>query len=305
LKNKDDYDDYLCDYGEEARAQDKPSKPMSKPTKKKQKKANKTHPTSAFDSNINCDESAVHALFRNLEFDSKSNENLIVYLDTPVEENRKLSCRLKYDKDMNLVRVENLPIKWLNVDMRNQNKGVDGSQKKDIRFSVISQREIKLDEVNAAEKILFDKIKASGVLVECKTGSTEVVENSGEQTKVFAVVKEFRKNSQIFARCSKSTKYEGKLDNWRELFNVARIKMPTAPLVKRIELIEAIRVCLCASHELSDHDERDGTFGPVAHRRELIISFKLEISELSPSDLKDLVCIVWHVAQVMLKVISN
>ncbi len=256
--------------------------------KKKKKKKNVSYASSAFDSNANMNESELHAVFRQLEFESKCSETLIVYLDHLLNE-KKFSYRIKYDKEMNLVRVESLPIKWLSVDVRNENE----TGKKDIRFSVISQKEVKLGE-DLNEREMLDKIKA-GVLEKVKTN------DEFEDKKEFLVGKDFRRCSQIFARYSQSTKYySDKVDNWRSLFAMAKMSLPKN--VKNMSLISLVRVCLSESNEYSEHDERDGGFGKVAHRRELIISFKLDVIELSASDLNDLACIVWHVAQVFLNI---
>jgi hypothetical protein len=263
------------------------NEPAEKKKKKKKRKENLTYASSAFDSNINSNKSPLHSLLRQLDFESKGSENLIVYLDL-VENERKMSYRLKYDNEMSLIRVESLPIKWLSVDIRNEHQSSGG--RRDIRFSVISQQDVKLHE-DLSQRELFEKLKA-GVLEEKKVD---------DEKKTFMVRKELRRSSQIFAKYSKSIKFSGGIDNWRSLFAMAKQKMPAN--VKRIELIELVRVCLCESDEYSEHDEREGGFGKLAGRGELIISFKLDLAGLSASDLSDLTCIVWHVAQVFLNIV--
>ena len=266
------------------------------------------HANSAFDSNISTDQKSLHGLFRSHEFESKASANFVVYLELlnnqivgeEKKNSRTKSYRVKYDTDMNLIRIETMPIKWLNIDVR-----AADANGKDTRFSVISEKlielaepDIELQEKSGLDKSLNDKIRA-GILKELSCiGDGE----DNEKKKVLVVNPEFRSTSSIFARSSNTIKYFGTVDNWKSLFSLAKVKFPSH--LSSIKLLENIRICLCESDEYGENDPHDGQFKVTTSREELIVSFKIDVNELSAVELQDLVVIVWHVAQVFGKILN-
>ncbi len=267
--------------------------------KKKKKKLNKKYANSAFDSNISIGEHEhLHAILRELEFDTKAVDSYIVYLEmvdedlTKSKKKRNTSLRIKYDQDMSLIRVETFPLKWLNIDIRNDSSSnKDLLQQKDVRFNFISEKEIDLDHPKNNQL----KLKLKKCV--CK----EVQEEDNQSIKSLIVNEEFRKNS-VYARHSKTIKYYAKFSNWNSLFNMAKVKFPR--LESRDKLLENLRIGVSETMEFTDNDLQSGLFRIKSQRHELSISSKMHINTMSSREMDDFVNLAWNVAQVFSKIFN-
>ena len=96
----------------------------------------------AFDSNLNIDQQYINSIFIDNEFDSIADDSYIVYLELKdIKTERIIAFRIKYDSNFEFFRAESLPIKWMSIDLRN----LSDEHKKDIRFSLLSDREVATD----------------------------------------------------------------------------------------------------------------------------------------------------------------
>ena len=229
----------------------KPNKPdnQADPKKKKKKKKNKNMKTfSAFDSNINSDDNFLYGIFEKNEFDSKTDNNYIAYVEMSSVKLKKLNAyRLNYNSDLELVRVETLPIKWLSIDIRNLCHKMNKKSSRDLRFSLISEKEIKFGSASdEEEKELFsNKNVLNQIIKDC------IFKKNGDSGNNLILCEEF-KTGEIFIRHSKAIKYQGGFDNWKPIFDLAKIDIPEDFARKWLEFIT---VSISDSDEFSDNDE--------------------------------------------------
>jgi hypothetical protein len=255
--------------------------------KKKRKRKPIKHATSAFDSNISeNNQNKLHNIFEKNEFETLVTESYIVYVEMKTKDNKHLyAYRLKYDFNFELKRIESLPIKWLCVDIRNQNENKAVSY--DLRFMLVSQKiiDLEVDQKVASNLDLFNKFK-NGAIVQLN-------ENSNQKF----IVHEYFRNAQVFVRHSKASKYSGNFDCWKGIFQSAGFNLNELPdHVINSSFYEQIAISLFDVFEHSENDEH-GLFKKEALRKELIISAKIDINSLKTTDLQNLAELYWFIAR--------
>ncbi|CAF0737858.1 unnamed protein product [Brachionus calyciflorus] len=253
--------------------------------KKKKKKRVISQANTAFDSNVKTEANYLNNLFLNNEFDTKISNCYVVYAQLKnIESMRKNCYRLKYDPDIKLVRIETLPIKWLNIDIRNQ---CENKENRDVRFNLVSEKEIDLDDREMIDENESNMILREGIIK--KNADNEPI-----------VIEELRNSPSIFVRYGESIKYYGSYENWKPLFDMANVKFP-----ENISnnLLQNFRVSLSESKEYSDFDER-GVFMTQASRSEVSISSKVDINTLKAVEINDLILLSWHLIQVFSRILS-
>lgn len=248
-----------------------------------------SYATSAFDTNINNDISELNELFMKNEFEMKAKESYIVYLELRnVITDQIKSFRVKYDKDMKLIRIESMPIKWCSIDLRN-NCAQNENRDRDLRFSLISQQEIDIDSLD--ENSEFHGLESS-LSQHLKEGIIKKDENG-----TLRVLNEFRNQSTIYVRHSKFTKYYGNFENWKCVFDLAKVTLPDN-LNKK--LLSMIRVSLSDSNEYSENT-KEGLFKTSSNRKEIIAAFDIDLNNLNTSDIDNVIRLNWFLGQTLIK----
>ena len=244
-----------------------------KKVKVKKRKPAQCRATSSFDSNINTDEQHLHSLFISNEFEAKSSQSYIVYLNT----GHQKECRIKYAEDLKFFKIESVPLKWMCVDIRNTSK-LDGNR--DIRFKLISEKSIELvdDNCESEKTVLNEKIR------NCVFKISE--EN--------LIVKEEFRNKNIFIKHAKSIKYVGSSENWQPIFDLVKAKLPANfPSY----LLNKVTVCIAESTEYSQNNP-NGYFTVMAKQKEVFVSMKVDVKEMKNSECMDIVTVIWFIAKV-------
>jgi hypothetical protein len=264
--------------------------------RRRKKKANIGKATSSFDSNVLSND-AILKLFIENDFETKISECYLVYADelaaTTTQQATSTTCdyRVRYDVNMNLSRIETMPIKWLSVDIRNcgQTKA-----ERDVRFMLTSQKCIAKDQ-SSTEGVKFAGFNAS-VSKSLRKG---IIVKDTDDNETLRVSPEFKDKGNIFVRHSKFTKFYGKYDNWKAIFDLAKVKLPSDVST---EFLEHIRVSFCESHEFSDNDA-EGNFAIQQFRKEILLTFKLEhFNSMKSNQIRDLIILNWFLAQTFLRI---
>lgn len=218
------------------------------------------------------------------EFESKISHTYIVYVELKdVKKKNKTMYRLKYGPDMEFVRLETLPIKWLNIDLRNSRNDSDN---RDIRFNLISEKSLDLETEKINDKCNTNKIIKDGVI-------------KIDQNENLILVDDFR-SSSVFVRDSESKKYYGDYENWKFLFDMTKVNLPDN--ISK-EFFKNFRICFSKSKEFSLPDDK-GLFSVKSNRLELSISSKIDVNSLKSSEINDLVLLCWYIIQVFSKILS-
>ena len=113
----------------------------------------------------------MNSIFENNEFETLVTESYIVYLEMK-NKNDTLAYCLKYDFNFEFKRIESIPIKWLCIDIRNQNEKKPVSY--DLRFMLVSTKLIDLEvhQTTISNLNLFNKFK-NGVIVQFNENSNQ------------------------------------------------------------------------------------------------------------------------------------
>jgi hypothetical protein len=184
-----------------------------------------------------------------------------------------------------LIRIENLATKWLSIDIRNMCQESE-IPKKDIRFSLLSEKEIILNNSteNEINNILAEKIKQG--IIKIKPDESIVVTDDFKQC-------------DIFVRHSKSIKFNGNFENWKPIFDMAKISFSQ----KQSEWLEHIIVSISDGDEFSENDE-NGMFKIKTNRKEVVITYKKDLLNLSLLEFKKLSFVMWQMSQMFSKILN-
>ena len=273
---------------------------VNREKKKKKKKKRKTikHANSAFDSNISqSNETKLHNIFEKAEFETLIVESYIIYVEMKNKNNENIyAYRLKYDFNFELKRIETLPIKWLCVDVRNLNETKPVSY--DIRFALVSQKTIEFNApaTKNAEKNQngMNSNSCSELFEKFKQG---VVKQLNEASNQKLIVHESFRNGSIFVRHSKSAKYTGNFDSWKEIFQLGGFNLNELPAhIITTNFYEEITISLFDCNEYSDNDEH-GLFRCVSDHKELLISSEVDVNSLTIFELQVLIDVFWYIAR--------
>ena len=246
----------------------------TKKKKTKKKASIISNAYSAFDSNLNIDQKYLNSIFIDNEFDSITDDSYIVYLELKdIKTERIIAFRIKYDSNFEFFRAESLPIKWMSIDLRN----LSDEHKKDIRFSLLSDREVATDVSE-----IIKQIKQS------------VISLNGENARL--VVSDDFKQSDVFVRHSKSVKYKGNIENWKPIFHTYGLTLLES------KWLEEIKVAIADVDEFSENDE-NGSFKVSTNRKELVVSAKLDVKSLKITEFKELTDLMWHISQIFQKLL--
>ncbi len=239
----------------------------------------KNQPQTFFDTHFFNDLKCFNIFFEFNDFNSKKSESYYVYLNklkvSKVGEREEFGIRIKYDSNLNLVRVKSQPIKWLCIDLKNNRLKKD---KTDIRYSLFSEQELKITSLeNEFDQDLKDDIRKGAL----KMVNQELYLNDNF------------KDESVFVRHCKSIKYSGNYENnWKALFDLAKIKFPNIDL----NLIKGFQVAFIDSVEYSKNDN-NGLFTKKVNRRELLIGLKITINEIKSTECRDLVRMIWLISR--------
>jgi len=180
--------------------------------------------------------------------------------------------------------METLATKWLSIDIRNMCQDSD-LKKKDIRFSLLSEKEIVLNSnVDDTTQDLIEKIKRG--VVKIKPDESIVVSDDFKQT-------------DIFVRHSKSIRFNGNFENWKPIFDMAKISFSQ----KQSEWLEHIIVSISDGDEFSENDE-NGMFKIKTNRKEVVITYKKDLLNLSLLEFKKLSFVMWQMSQMFSKILN-
>ncbi len=245
----------------------------------KKKKPTLGRASSAFDPNINKDISYLNLLFTENEFESESSETYLVYLELKNLKNQVNCYRLKYNFNLELQRIETMPINWISIDVRN----TSNENSKDIRFSLKSDKELDLNECNFSPQII-ERIK---------NGVFKIIDEK-------IMVDEHFRDSDVFIKHSKKVKYNGGIEHWQNIFNLVKMQLPKA---FPIYMLEKIKFSLMDTSEYSENDQQ-GNFAVTSHRKEFNVYLKFDIKAFKNSDCKDAAIVLWFIALVFSKILE-
>lgn len=219
---------------------------------------------SAFNSNVTTDTNQLHSIFNDNGFKSIVTNSYTIYTDIKYPDPLKFnSYKLEYNSDLELIKVEKLPVKWLHVVMR------DSNSKKDLSFCLESSKQE--DEKN------FKIFKACPI-------NNEIVLNE-----------QYRHFSQTYIRELKTIKYSGDFSSWQSLLNLDE-RTANQDIFERL----VVSVSLEKTH--SDNGS-NGVFQNTSEKKLIEISIDIDFSTLSALGYTQLISIMWIISQGVSKII--
>lgn len=217
------------------------------------------------------------------DFKSKTSQEYIVYIESnqiaSFENNALL--RLKYDSNLQFVKIEHTLSNWLCINLKN----IDNN--KDIRFTFDSKHQL---NVNSFQYEFDDVICLGENFIKILKNGIIVAEKN-----VLKLKKEFLDNS-VFVEHFNSRKYYGDYENnWSKIFEYCKIKVPED---LNTDLLSNVKIIL---NDLNEYSQFGDTFTIKKSRIELIVGLKIDL--VDRSDYKDYINLMWYLSKVFDKIL--